>query len=921
MLEIRQVKGLNTRIDTTDQAPEYARELINYNHVEVPGRLTVRKGYTQYIDNTNGNATKGFEFITSDGQHIYLLADSGKLKLRIDNGPWNSLKTPEGCSIIDEKVDFFVYRDRVYIVSPGSPLMVLVRVEGTNLYNTYSNVDNWVLTKAALVPDFQGVVAPKKVLVNPADSTQLLVATYSSGLEIRSQSDFSLIRRIGTESGVEKLDWFGGHCFGLDVDSQYVYVTALVWNSNQYRPAILKFDPTDWSIVASYIYIAGSNTDISNPFGLVVYNNKVYVGCSAGVRRFSSDLQYEASWAGTWTGVSPPVEINALTISSDGTGLIGTTRTYTVWVGQPEEYITYPSVIFNMPIGLTGNTDTVDLNYESPSVVNVSIDVNTQDYIYIVDSTNRVIRRRDLTLSVSSEETVVSNGELDRKVQNPTGISFDSTLGFIVCDYGKIATFGQFPNPFGDTVEDDFVFLKRLDGGGDVQLLITEQTQHTDDKQITEGQYFYAVSIVYDDNEESPMSESFYVQVNPDNQDGSVTNHLQLRVKNTSELLRARAFHIWRAFAPLLAGGEPTTPFYFLERVEVSDSGWRKVGNFFHYDFLDLKAQSNMASMSFEEMTGIPEFIRGQQVMIDSATVSEGQMYVGGVHYTDNKGRQVDLPQQIRWSPPGVMSQIPLTAENYVNIGDSSSGEIITLTTMFNRVVAFQKHAIVLIYDGIIEKTLPGYSLVDKNSIARYDNAIFFATSDGIYVLEGYNVQRISDAIAENMGITKARAILVNETQEYWVSINDQYTYIYHLPSRSWRKYSYSFENYYINPDRKLIGIKGDKLFTVNEGADDDGLPITATFRTPTILFDLDSIKYIKKVLLEGTGTTTVNLKTPDRTTSIGFTMTSGKPTLRRIRGMFTHSFELEVLQSGSGAYINNISIDLTRTSNYTEKK
>jgi len=898
MMEIRDFKGLNLRMDETDQAPEYARELLNYDHTLVPGKLTIRHGYTRYLTDSFGYAQKGYEFLTSDNDRVYLMVSGDDLLAKVNTGDWTVQSLPEGCSIDADNVEFYTYKDRVYIISPGSVPMVFIHIEAEDLYNSYSTVDSWVLAKASMVITHQGIHLPKRVITNPDNSDQLIIATASSasssqmsgGLEIRNKSDFTLVQRLGFEDETYSR-WSMGRC-DVATDGTYVYVLAYAQaDTGSQRHMLLKYDPSTWEVLANYGH--DLSEDLWDARSLAYYNSKVYVGFDDGIKVLNTtDLSVDTTYT------AGPTYLKALAVDSNSGYL------YAIEDHDSTRKLWRMSSDFAI-------TSSVNLTYEAVSIGAAS--GNT--YVYVVDADNKCIKAYKASDLSAVTDPVITQGNTYNTVVNPQGICWHADLGWLALDAYKITRWTQ--QLIGGYLF--FHYVSRLDDVGSVQFVLTDTTTSSDENHLGDGQYFYAVSLVYDGQEEAMMSHPIYCSLIQRTGDtNTFTNHLRLMVKNEAQMQRVSAFHIWRAFSPSLSGPQPTSPFRFLRRISVTSAKWSTVDGNFIYDFTDYKPEDQMSTMTFEAMTGMSETLRGREVSIDTATVLDGQLFAGGIHYTDDNGEAVDLPQQVRWSPHGSMSQVPIGAENYTNIGDTSAGNIQAMQSVFNRTVAFTEHAVVFMYDGLIERTLTGYSLVDKNSLAKYDNSLFFATSDGIYILEGYNISKISDSLAENMQISRARGIAVPERQEYWVTINNYYTYIFHLPTRSWRRYSYTFESYYLNPDRQLIGLKPTALYQLNQGTTDDGADITAVYKTPKMVFALDAIKYLKRLIFRGTGALSLTVTCADKTDN--YTATSISPHwIRHLRGFFSNWFQLRVSQTGPCSDLSGISLDINTTSRLEE--
>jgi len=276
----------------------------------------------------------------------------------------------------------------------------------------------------------------------------------------------------------------------------------------------------------------------------------------------------------------------------------------------------------------------------------------------------------------------------------------------------------------------------------------------------TEATYSYRVSFLNERGQESPMSDSAFIEFNNDSSKRTLVT-LKLPLGPSGTVAR----RVYRTQNQRDIGGLRRDivfgkEFYLLEEIQDNITTI----------FTDFKADIDLGSLNSQDRYGL------WSSRFNRIATFKNTMFIANT-----------FESRIRFSEPRQPEEIPI--DNEINIGDSNAGEIVAMYSTKNALIVFKSRGIYLVKgnptNGFFAQTLTkDVGCIASKSIREIPNlGLIFLAQEGFYMLKGAlentgtitEIVRLGQPIEDIFSIINTssskncRSVLNHRDKEYWL--------------------------------------------------------------------------------------------------------------------------------------------------------
>lgn len=530
-------------------------------------------------------------------------------------------------------------------------------------------------------------------------------------------------------------------------------------------------------------------------------------------------------------------------------------------------------------LGMDLSNSTVPAHSFTPALAIYAITV-MGNFVYAMDSANNQIVQLDYTSSytaVNYSPSVTGNywdidndgTDLYYLIDNitnsvvykttPAGTFSSSTKTLMATISGDIATslnlLGDIPAVFNFDLgqvllyDDKSTFALNNYLPGKISLALF----NTDTTTGAANTFFYGVSLVFEDGQESHLNSSlqivdndgdlrtFKVVVNADavTYSGDESSPLSDPAETNSiwnEFRGLKKIRIWRASSASVSS-EPTSNYLLLKEIEIDDARWDEHTSekIYTYTINDPVGIGELSSVSFESSTGLPETFKPYYVNWQYAK-QMGQFFYYGNVFTDDL-----YPQRVIESSLLAPDMIYPTDTNFADFGLGDGDAIQGLETSWNRIAVFKGEKIG-IFNGLNQEIIYQIGTNSPDSIVAWNNYVYFTYGSSIYQINPSGFERISKPVDELLAgetMTGTVAAVFKDKEKIWFLIPGNTSYLFNYVLGTWDVYEINNgddSHVYIvtASDGNILTANSndDKVYIQNSGTQDNGQNIALSFET-----------------------------------------------------------------------------------------
>lgn len=811
--KINKFRGLLENVSSPDRPGEYADSIVNLDVDNPFGQLTLRDGYQKKYSDTFSDIWSVFEYkFPTSGDVITLINDEGTFELYNDGVKGTNLTLPDDATLESRfKNNYFGKDDYILITTGNGSTNYMLwygytqRLAANNdgLFNdTVVDSGTYRLLKAQLI-DGCGVFSNihNVIYIDGYYYITLGNRFYSDYLGLGFQSSF-IEKRDTNFNLVDKLEIYynstnigSNKRISLTEDGTYIYAAA--------EDDIYKIDPATFEVV-EYTSLTSNNIQSIGNDGSYLYavtGNHIY-------KRLLTDLSVPAGTADTSTTVA---SANEILVPDSGNYFY---VTYTSGTDHIVQQRNLTDLAVNDSV--TVHTGTYGINYLGLSDDGLTIYVNGIGAVALYA----------ITISTFTSSSI---NTYDDTIYGFCKVSGTTLRG--------IALGGLLNLSDGDVVAPNIVNIWAY------------TNSNTGD--FVAGTYFYKYSIVDTDGQEYTLSDPVTVQHTVDSRrNNTVYVCFNKNAITSGYAYRIKFINLYRAYSTEIDAEIPDTEYRLLKTIDINSSTWDNIygGNYadYHiYQYYDDTTEGNISSLTYLENAGISDNVKPRYVNPKFMTFLNDRLYVSNF-YCDNE----TYLNGILRSPVNSPSSIALY--DYFDFG-SSGHETKGLTSAYGRLVAFKELDFGIFYDAIFEHS-DNYGISADMAFAKYNDDIYFCNADGIFLLRGQNVERVSQPIEATwagLSFYTTIALFVFNDKDRLIVTNGSYTFVHNIRYKTWVRYAhFSFAGYYRNSANEYIGYGDprdadtDYLFKINTGIDNrevngtGGTNISITYNSQLLNFD-----------------------------------------------------------------------------------